>query len=61
VHDKPISLANAERRELTRRASSRTDRAEDARRARPILLLADGHTWDEASERIECNRGFMAS
>src|SRR6202140_4697787 len=56
-----IALTNAERMELTRRASSRTDRAEDARRARLILLLADGHTWDEASERIECSRGFVAS
>ena len=56
-----ITLTNAERMELTRRANSRTDRAEDARRARLILLLADGHTWDEASERIECSRGFVAS
>ena len=56
-----ITLTNTERMELTRRANSRTDRAEDARRARLILLLADGHTWDEASERIECSRGFVAS
>src|SRR5712675_1869326 len=56
-----ITLTNSERMELTRRASSRTDRAEDARRARLILLLAEGHTWDEASERIECSRGFVAS
>src|ERR1700756_3926951 len=56
-----ITLTNAERMELTRRANSRTDRAEDARRARLILLLADGHTWDEASERIDCSRGFVAS
>src|SRR6266704_7086299 len=56
-----ITLTNAERMELTRRANSRTDRAEDARRARLILLLADGHTWDEASERIACSRGFVAS
>jgi transposase len=47
--------------ELTRRANSRADRAEDARRARLILLLAEGHTWDEVSERIECSRGFVAS
>ena len=56
-----ITLTNAERMELTRRANSRTDRAEDARRARLILLLAEGHTWDEVSERIECSRGFVAS
>src|ERR1700733_5726017 len=56
-----ITLTNAERMELTRRANSRTDRAEDARRARLILLLAEGHRWDEITERIECSRGFVAS
>lgn len=56
-----INLTSSERMELTRRASSRTDRAEDARRARLILLLDEGHTWDEVSERIECSRGFVAS
>src|SRR5216683_38025 len=56
-----ITLSNSELMELTRRASSRTDRAEDARRARLILLLAEGHTWDEVSERIDCSRGFVAS
>ena len=56
-----ITLTNSELLELTRRAHSRTDRAEDARRARLILLLAEGHTWDEVSERIDCSRGFVAS
>lgn len=56
-----ITLTNWERMELIRRASSRTGRAEDARRARLILLLAEGHTWDEVTERIDCSRGFVAS
>jgi transposase len=56
-----ITLTNWERMELTRRATSRTGRAEDARRARLVLLLAEGHTWDEVIERIECSRGFVAS
>src|SRR5258707_3345402 len=56
-----ITLSNSELMELTRRANSRRDRAEDARRARLILLLAEGHTWDEVSERIDCSRGFVAS
>jgi transposase len=47
--------------ELERRAASRAGRAEDARRARLILLLAEGHTWDEVSERAGCSRGFVAS
>jgi hypothetical protein len=49
-----ITLTNSEFMELTRRANRRTNRAEDARRARLILLLAEGHTWDEVSERIDC-------
>jgi transposase len=56
-----IRLSNVERMELERRASSRTGRAEDARRARLILLRAEGHTWDEACERVPCSRGFVAS
>src|SRR3984885_10671917 len=56
-----IRLTSSELTELTRRANSRTNRAEDARRARLILLLAEGHTWDEVSERIDCSRGFVAS
>src|SRR5450755_1240391 len=56
-----IKLTIAERMELTRRANNRTDRAGDARRARLVLLLAEGHTWDEVSERIDCSRGFVAS
>ena len=55
------TLTNSEPKELTRRANSRTGRAEDSRRARLILLLAEGHTWDEVSERIDCSRGFVAS
>src|SRR5213595_2037638 len=56
-----IELTRVERVELERRAASRTGRAEDARRARLILLLAEGHTWDEACERVPCSRGFVAS
>jgi transposase len=55
------SLTVAERLELTRRARSRTGRAEDSRRARLILLLQEGHTWDEAAEQLACSRGFVAS
>jgi transposase len=56
-----ITLSDAERMELTRRANSRTGREGIARRARLILLLAEGYTWDETSERIVCSRGFVAS
>jgi transposase len=56
-----ITLTNKERMELTQRTKSRTGRAEDARRARVILLLEEGHTWDEVCERVDCSRGFIAS
>src|SRR6516225_2636547 len=56
-----ITLTRTERMELERRVMSRTGRAEDARRARAILLLADGHTWEEACDRVPCSRGFLAS
>ncbi len=45
-----IRLTNSELMQLTRRANSRVNRAEDARRARLILLLGGGHTWDEVAE-----------
>lgn len=55
-----IKLTDAESTELSRRAASRTGRAEDARRARVILLLGEGLTWDEVMERLDCSRGFVA-
>jgi transposase len=56
-----ITLTESERMELTKRASSRSGRAEDARRARLVLLLAEGHTWDDICERLPCSRGFIDS
>lgn len=56
-----IKLTDAEHKELSRRAASRTGRAEDARRARVILLLGEGLTWDEVMERLDCSRGFIAT
>src|SRR4029450_9752235 len=56
-----IKLTTAEHMELSRRAASRTGRAEDARRARVILLLDEGLTWDEVMERLDCSRGFIGT
>ena len=58
--EKPIVLTKRERMELTTRAKSRTGRAEDARRARVILLLAEGRTWATVCEQVGCSRGFVA-
>jgi hypothetical protein len=40
-----VVLAPSERRELERRARSRTLEAEDCKRAKLILLLAKGHIF----------------
>ena len=56
-----ITLTRSERMELTKQAASRSGRAEDARRARLVLLLADGHTWDDICDRLPCSRGFIDS
>jgi len=54
-----ITLSNAERMELDQRAGSRAGRADDARRARLILLLAAGHTWAEIRAKLDCNDAFI--
>jgi transposase len=54
-----ISLSKAERMELTRRGSSQAGRADDARRARLILLLEDGQTWAQLREKLSCNDEFI--
>jgi len=55
-----ITLTTSERTALMKRAKSRTGRAEDARRARVILLLAEGRTWDTVCAQIGCSRGVVA-
>ena len=54
-----ISLSKAERMELSQRASSQAGRADDARRARLILLLEDGETWAQIREKLSCNDSFI--
>jgi len=56
-----INLTKMERVALSKQATSRTSRAADARRARLILLLAEGHTWNEICDRLPCSRGFIDS
>jgi len=54
-----ITLSDVERVELNRRASSRAGRADDARRARLILLLDAGDTWAGIREKLDCNDAFI--
>ena len=55
-----IDLSEAEHVELSQRAASRAGRADDARRARLILLLAAGQTWAAIREKLDCNDAFIA-
>ena len=54
-----IVLTEAERMELNQRAASRSGRADDARRARLMLLLEAGHTWAAIREKLDCNDAFI--
>jgi transposase len=54
-----IRLSDVERVELSRRAMSRAGRADDARRARLILLLDAGETWAGIREKLDCNDAFI--
>src|SRR5580658_5869424 len=54
-----IVLTDAERMELNQRAASRSGRADDARRARLLLLLEAGHTWAAIRDKLDCNDAFI--
>jgi transposase len=54
-----IGLSKAERVELSQRATSQAGRADDARRARLILLLEAGDTWAQIREKLSCNDAFI--
>lgn len=56
----PIELTEAERAELERRAKSRSGRADAARVARVLLLLADGMTYTQIQERVGCSAPFIS-
>ena len=45
--------------ELSQRATSQAGRADDARRARLILLLEAGETWTQIREKLSCNDDFI--
>jgi transposase len=60
MKDHPLTLSPAERSELESRARSRAGRADDARVARVILLLADGVTYREIAHRVDCSEPFIS-
>lgn len=53
-------LTKAERVELNKRANGRTIRAEEARRARCILMLAQGASWAQIRDKLNCTDSFVA-
>src|SRR5208283_66198 len=54
-----IVLSKMEEAELTQRATSQSGRADEARRARLILLLDGGHTWAAIRDKLDCTDSFI--
>jgi transposase len=55
-----MTLTDVERMELERRSRSRKGRADDARRARCILLLAEGAKWPRIRTQLRCGDSYIA-
>ena len=55
-----MKLTRNERMELQRQASARNGRADAARRARVMLLLADGYSWAEIRAKLDCGDSYIS-
>lgn len=55
-----LTLSPSERRELEQQARAEFTRADSARHAQLILLLADGYTWAEIRARLGCSDSYIA-
>jgi transposase len=55
-----MTLTEPERMELERRVASRRGRADEARRARCILLTTDGVSWAEIRAQLDCSDSYIA-
>jgi transposase len=56
----PITLTDAQREELLRRARSRRGRAEDVRRARVILMVAAGASYSAIQSTVGCFPSYIS-
>src|SRR5258708_29569459 len=56
----PVRLTPEDRQVLEARARSRSGRADEARRARVVLMLADGETYDGIQEAVGCGRAYVS-
>src|ERR1700688_6218 len=54
-----MKLTKSEQMELQQQASARNGRADSARHARLILLLADGLTWAEIRAKLDCHDSYI--
>ena len=52
-------IKRSDRKELAARIRSRTLPAEDVRRARTIVMLADGESFSSIQEAVGCNRSYI--
>ncbi|HEX9642357.1 MAG TPA: IS630 family transposase, partial [Candidatus Krumholzibacteria bacterium] len=55
-----LELSEAERAELESRQRSRAGRSDDARRARVLLMLADGCTYREICASVGCSPEYLS-
>lgn len=55
-----VRLAPHERKELRKRVRTRTLRADDVRRARLIMMLAEGQSYVAIQHALGCNASFIA-
>jgi transposase len=55
-----VVLTRAERAELIKRKTSRSGRADDARIARVLLLLAEGASYTQVQETVGCTAPFIS-
>ena len=55
-----MKLTKSERMELQRQANTRNGRADSARHARLILLLAEGRTWAEIRIKLDCADSYIS-
>src|ERR1700722_10636358 len=53
-------LCQSEAQELRTRARSRVLRADDVRRARLILMLAEGQSWSTIQQALGCSSAYIA-
>ncbi len=54
-----MKLTTRERMELQRQAGALNGRADSARHARLVLLLADGQTWAQIRAKLDCGDSYI--